>query len=513
MKTKTLKWLSLFMITVLSVGFSSCEDESSSDSDSDNPSGLVATLQANKWVNRDVSDWNDTSYGGYFETSTRIFYFMDDNVGYVYEQYKDYDSSLGTNRSTYFGKFSYTVSGNTVTIRSADTGNTSTYKYSGGYLVWSDSYYEPAKMTSSDYSFVNEKAENLEYEQNIYRYVEVTDEFDEENITVNITIETELSEKYPKETFKYGVEWGFGYFEDISYFDLDGTSFLLKVPVLDLTVDGSTCMRTYTALQEKVANGEKLTSDEKTLMDACIEIINDELKKFQARVFVEANGIKYYVEEDIYAGTIDFDPKYEPDEDSSSSTTIQGHEYVDLGLSVKWATCNVGASKPEGYGDYYAWGETTTKSNYDWDTYKWCQGSGDSMTKYCTSSSYGKVDNKSVIELSDDVAYVKWGNKWRMPTEDEMDELTTKCSWKWTKQSGVNGYLVTGPNGKTIFLPASGFYEYDELCDRGEGAIYWTSSLHDACDGAYYLDMTTSVHDLNSGWLRSSGCLVRPVTE
>lgn len=508
MKTKTLKWLSLIVIVVLSAGFASCEDDSSSDSDSDNPSGLVATLQANKWVNRDVSDWNDTSYGGYFETSSRTFYFMDDNVGYVYEQYKDYDSSLGTNRSSYFGKFSYTVSGKTVTIRYADTGNTATYKYSGGYLVSSDSYYEPTKMTSSDYSFVNEKAENLEYEQNIYKYVEVTDEFDEENITVNITIETELSEKYPKETFKYAIEWGFGYFEDISYFDLDGTSLLIKVPVLDLTVDGYTSMRTYTLLQEKVAKGEKLSTDEKNLLNDCIEIINDELKKFQARVFVEANGIKYYVEDDIYAGTIDFDPKYEPDEDNSSSGngnsssisgSINGHDYVDLGLSVKWATCNVGASSPEECGIPYAWGEISADYSASLYDYEHIDNSGYIFIGYDISGTRY------------DVAYKKWGTNWRMPTKDEMEELINNCDWTKDYYNGEPCYKATGKNGNSIY--------FNVYCNH-EGKhprSYWSSTLcrtNQSC--AYFMSVAdaSSQNSIEYNRLRREDILlIRPVCD
>ena len=98
-----------------------------------------------------------------------------------------------------------------------------------------------------------------------------------------------------------------------------------------------------------------------------------------------------------------------------------GHEYVDLGLpsGLKWATCNVGASSPEVYGGYYAWGETEEKSSYSWSTYKWCNGSYDTMTKYCTSSSYGTVDNKTTLDPQDDVAHVKWGGRWRMPTLEE----------------------------------------------------------------------------------------------
>ena len=130
------------------------------------------------------------------------------------------------------------------------------------------------------------------------------------------------------------------------------------------------------------------------------------------------------------------------------------HEYVDLGLSVKWATCNMGASSPEEYGDYYAWGETETKSTYDWNTYKWCKGSENTLTKYCTDSDYGTVDNKTVLDPEDDVAHVKWGGNWRMPTDAEIEELRENCIWKWTTQNGKNGYKVTSKkNGNSIFLP------------------------------------------------------------
>ena len=100
---------------------------------------------------------------------------------------------------------------------------------------------------------------------------------------------------------------------------------------------------------------------------------------------------------------------------------------IDLGLSVKWASCNVGATAPEGYGDYYAWGETDTKSDYSWSTYIWCNGSGRTLTKYCTDSSYGNVDNKITLDSDDDVAHVEWGGSWRMPTLDEIKEAAKKA--------------------------------------------------------------------------------------
>ena len=197
-----------------------------------------------------------------------------------------------------------------------------------------------------------------------------------------------------------------------------------------------------------------------------------------------------------------------------------GHEWVDLGLpsGTKWATMNVGASSPEDYGDYFAWGEITTKSSYNWSTYKWCEGSDDTMTKYCTSSSYGTVDNKTTLDLSDDAAHVNWGTSWRMPTQAEQDELrnTSYTTWTWTTQNGVKGYKVTSKtNGNSIFLPAAG-YRYDsDLDSAGPRGIYWGSSLftYDS-DGAYYLRFSSNFVDSGYYYRHGSrylGQSVRPV--
>ena len=199
---------------------------------------------------------------------------------------------------------------------------------------------------------------------------------------------------------------------------------------------------------------------------------------------------------------------------AKNSKTINGHEYVNLGLSVKWATCNVGASKPEEYGGYYAWGEPEEKSNYDWSTYKWCNGSYDSQTKYCTDSYYGTVDNNTTLDPEDDVAHVKWGGTWRMPTFDEQKELLNNCTWKWTTQNGVNGYKVTGPNGNSIFLPAAGYRYGTVLSNSGIYGNYWSCSLDEgSSNNAYYLNFKSSVYFDWFNSYRYYGLSVRPVSK
>lgn len=199
----------------------------------------------------------------------------------------------------------------------------------------------------------------------------------------------------------------------------------------------------------------------------------------------------------------------------------EGVEMVDLGLpsGIKWANMNVGATKPEEYGDYFAWGETEPKDVYDWSTYKWCNGSYDTQTKYCTSSSYGTVDNKTTLEPEDDAAHVNWGGNWRMPTKAEQDELrnTDNCTWEWKTNyngTGVNGYLVTSKkNGNSIFLPASGYRCGSSVNFVGSYGYYWSSSLDEGDSNyAHYLYFNSDY----VGWHVSSrydGLSVRPVCQ
>ena len=186
---------------------------------------------------------------------------------------------------------------------------------------------------------------------------------------------------------------------------------------------------------------------------------------------------------------------------------IGDHKFVDLGLpsGLLWAECNVGASTPYADGDYYAWGEIQTKSDYSWDTYKW----GNSPTKYNSS------DGKTTLEASDDVATVKWGKECRMPSRAEFQELYNKCDWTWkSNYNGTSGYLVKGPNNQTIFLPASGYRFNGVLYYHGSYGDYWSSSLLTSCtDYVYYLYFGSGDIDPSGYCSPFNGCSVRPVAE
>lgn len=198
--------------------------------------------------------------------------------------------------------------------------------------------------------------------------------------------------------------------------------------------------------------------------------------------------------------------------DSFATTgTHNGHEWVDLGLSVKWATCNVGASSPEGYGSYFAWGETKPMSCYNWSTLKYCNDStGDSFSKY-NQNKAGTRDNRTVLEPEDDAAHANWGGDWRMPTEAEFQELIDKCTWEWTEMPGKEGYKVTSKvNGNSIFLPAAGCRIGTSL-NGASGGYYWSGSLYERnSSGARDLCFGSYSHDMSSSW-RYGGYSVRPV--
>ena len=193
------------------------------------------------------------------------------------------------------------------------------------------------------------------------------------------------------------------------------------------------------------------------------------------------------------------------------------HEYVDLGLpsGLLWATCNVGANSPEEYGDYFAWGETSPKSVYNWDTYAYGYYDNNGflhLTKYNTSYSYyGPVDNLTILQPGDDAATANYGG--RMPTKEEWQELRDNCTSVWTTQSGVNGRRFTGPNGNSLFLPAAGYRYGSSLSGAGSCGFYWSSSLNTGYpDFARGFSISSGNYNVSNDY-RCYGNSVRPVRE
>ena len=209
----------------------------------------------------------------------------------------------------------------------------------------------------------------------------------------------------------------------------------------------------------------------------------------------------------------------EPNNIQLSSKQTLNHEYVDLALpsGTLWATCNVGASKPEEYGDYFAWGETigynSGKTNFTWSTYKYCKGSYDSITKYCTNNRFGTVDNIIVLDPSDDVATANWGEGWQTPTLEQCKELINSnyTTTIWSTQNGVYGRkIISKSNGNSIFLPA-GNKDGTSYREEGSCGFYWLRSLYTSISSSGYgmrFDHKDFYIDSDS---RMEGRSVRPV--
>lgn len=207
--------------------------------------------------------------------------------------------------------------------------------------------------------------------------------------------------------------------------------------------------------------------------------------------------------------------KQEEERIKPKTGVINGHEWVDLGLpsGLKWAICNVGATSPEEYGDYFAWGETSTKSSYNKDN---------SLTydkSNSTLESEGIIDSRGILNKRYDVANTKWGATWRMPTKNEIDELVKNCKREWTTQGGKTGCKVTGTNGNSIFVPAAGSFTADvfdgvSLYGAGKSGYFWSSSVESSVNkyAEGFRFSPNYQHEL-FWFTRESGISVRPVSE
>lgn len=202
--------------------------------------------------------------------------------------------------------------------------------------------------------------------------------------------------------------------------------------------------------------------------------------------------------------------------DPKNATPPEGA--VNLGLSVFWATCNIGANDPAEYGDFFAWGELEPKTEYTWENYRFRkEGNSDQtlvITKYNSIESHGPVDGKSALEPEDDVAHVRLGGKWRIPTAAEFKELIDSCDWTWTNRKGIIGYNVKSRvNGKSIFLPSTGYIFQEGLHGEEYGGYYWMANTHATTSSkAQRLFFTPKLQNVGL-YYRCLGQPVRPVSD
>lgn len=197
------------------------------------------------------------------------------------------------------------------------------------------------------------------------------------------------------------------------------------------------------------------------------------------------------------------------------SGSINNHDYIDIGLSVKWATHNIGAENSYEAGDYFAWGETSPKETYKWSNYKYIEINDQDTVfpKYNILEKFGPVDQKGTLEKSDDAAVANWGDPWRMPTFDELNELSSKCDWRMIVYNGVNCFKVTGPNGKYIVIPLTGFIKDQTISNVGTNLALWSSNLsQSASNRAYELTCYDGIRYKGSV-NRYYGDQIRPVTK
>lgn len=277
----------------------------------------------------------------------------------------------------------------------------------------------------------------------------------------------------------------------------DNVKSLSKTPEIGVCFSSTNATPTYDA-DVRLCLGNEVKNYDFTLYEL------DPGTTYYYRTYVKFEGEVFYGNAKAVT-TFGEKPKY------PNYYSVNGHKFVNLGLpsGLLWAQSNIGAAFSSDDGDYYAWGETETKTDYSWNTYKW--GSDDNnLSKYNWS-----LDRKSTLDSDDDVATVKWGDGCRLPSYDDFEELQRKCDWTWEDDyNGAKGYLVTGPNGNTIFLPISGYYKNDVLTNYGKCAYYWSKSV--GYNGSSY------ALNFANGYLRTYdttsldrcyGTSVRPVAE
>lgn len=512
--------LSVVMLLSLCCLFTACPSDSEEKEDISS-NELTSILRKSKWVNR---DYYFDAGGAYAELSqtTDYYYFISDTEGILCHYYKWIDTSgiddQGLDASYIF--FTYTISGNRVSIKKED-GYSQSFVYDGEFLKSGNDYYRPVTPSAGDWEQIAKIKEKHKYEGDyeFEYFIGFDNSFPsvyEKGIYTHVIT---LGFVVPENTYIRGItEYG------IAIYPTNG-----EISYKKGLKDGVWVEKKYVhGLQSICYIGTFSDNNEHTFTVNFTFTSTAKTAKFKyAPTFYTTkegwkdghNFIDYeYVPKNISGDDSwnngnnnnngnDNNGNNDTPSGSSHTGTANGHEWVDLGLpsGTKWASCNVGASKPEDYGDYYAWGETTTKSLYHWDSYKY------------GSSSSNVVDiGSDIAGTKYDVASVKWGENWRIPSLSQIEELLDNTTSVWTTQNGVNGRKFTGSNGFTIFLPAAGCrYDgsnnepyYWDVGDRGE---YWSSTMVEYTPYESWKLLFTSTVAFSYWEDRMEGRPVRPV--
>lgn len=290
---------SCLMIAMMCLVIAACSSDSDSDLDE---SYLIETLKKNKWVYSYVEDWTDTSYGGHYGTGNITLYFLDNNAGYGFQVHRDH-SNLGNSTNEYFWDFTYSASGNKVTI-----GNR-TYTYTGGFLVDGEDYYKPSEWTQSD----RERIANEDISSNMNDYVKVTGELIEDSLIYRIIVDQEkFSERYPQKKLEYTLDLEFGDYRDSFYeyydytLEMGGKSIeTFAVPLASVSYE--MYFSTYKNIRAKIDRGEDLSESEKELFESILDYLQECLSDIEIRVYVKHNGETYDLYEDSFAVGVELD--------------------------------------------------------------------------------------------------------------------------------------------------------------------------------------------------------------
>lgn len=446
-----------------------------------------------KWLYKyyDAMLYDPDDYELSIQADKTWLYFLPDGTGVMSCRLTDYDTFFGTKREEVAYRFSYSVYNNRINLSFNDSKLNRVLSFSESCLIDSnDRVYERLTFSSSEINQAIELADEIEFQASInhdkVQDISYSANFDKfaYPYLVDRTYVWSISAicNIQEDSYRYGIFLAglVLYIDDGTITNRTGRDSNSGENVKKVTLDGKTSY-----YFENVVGNTVESANSKWSSVVLVESKqNKALTIHYALRYYDSVSDKYFMTSSrsyVYNNTTtdvgNTDKDAEEPNTSVFSGSHNGHAYVDLGLSVKWATSNVDALTLEGYGGYYAWGETKTKSIYNWGTYKLCDGDWNRINKYCLHSSCGSVDNKKVLGASDDIATVKWGGKWRMPTSEEMEELLSKCSWKLTTLNGVKGWRVTGTTGNAIFLPASGLYIDDHINGKDLYCHYWTSSL------------------------------------